>query len=96
MEKTIKVLDPTTKSTVKEMHVNLPTHDMNGKIVGFLWNHKPNGDILLNRIKEQLSQRFHLAGTIWQHWEGGTAKPEAAIIDEMASTADIVIVAIGD
>jgi hypothetical protein len=96
MERTIKVLDPTAKASVQETKVTTPTRDLNGKVAGFMWNHKPNGDILLTRIKEVLSLRFNLAGTIWKHWEGGGAGPEASIIEEMASSADIVVIAIGD
>jgi hypothetical protein len=96
MERTIKVLNPTAGSGAKEVGVATPPHDLKGKVVGFMWNHKPNGDILLIRIKEELSRRFNLAGTVWKHWEGGGAGPEASIIEEMANNADMVIVAIGD
>ena len=96
MERTIKVLDPTAKSRVKEIKISAPTHDLNGKVVGFLWNHKPNGDILLLRIKEELTRRFKLAGTVWKHWEGEGSDPEASILEEMAAAADMVVVAIGD
>ena len=96
MERTIKVLDPTAKSRVKEIQANTPSQDLNGKVIGFMWNHKPNGDILLNRIKEELSRRFNLAGTVWKHWEGGGSGPEASILDEMAASADMVVIAIGD
>ena len=96
MERTIKVLDPTAKSRVKEIKISAPTPDLNGKVVGFLWNHKPNGDILLLRIKEELTRRFKLAGTVWKHWEGEGSVPEATILEEMAAAADVVVVAISD
>ena len=96
MERTIKILNPTAKSRVEEIKISAPAHDLNGKVIGFMWNHKPNGDILLLRIKEELSRRFKLAGTVWKHWEGGGSVPEASIIEEMASAADMVVVAISD
>jgi hypothetical protein len=96
MERTIKLLDPTAKSKAKEIKVNTPAGDLNGKMIGFMWNHKPNGDILLLRIQEELSRRLKLKGTIWKHWEGGGSEPEASILDAMANSADMVIVAIGD
>ncbi len=65
MTKTIAVLVPTCKPTAKEIPIAPRVHDLNDKVVGFIWNSKPNGDILLLRIKEQLSQRFRLAGTNW-------------------------------
>jgi hypothetical protein len=96
MERTIKVLDPTAKAKIKETKISAATHDLNGKVIGFMWNHKPNGDILLNEIKDQLSRRFALKGTVWKHWEGGGSGPEASILEEMASAADMVVVAMGD
>ena len=95
VEKTIAVLDPTGKARVTEISIAPRVHDLNGKVLGFLWNNKPNGDILLLRIKEQLSQRFSFAGTSWQH---GYITPEVdtALIKELARTSDMVINAIGD
>jgi hypothetical protein len=96
MERTIKVLNPTAKSSINEIKVSTPAGDLNGKVIGFMWNHKPNGDILLLRIKEKLSRRFNLAGTVWKHWEGGGSGPETSLLEEMTTSADIVVVAIGD
>ena len=93
--KTITVLDPTVKPGVKEISLAPRVHDLNGKVVGFLWNGKPNGDILLLRIKEQLSQRFRLAGTNW-HQGRTAAADDAPIIDELTRTSDLVINGQGD
>ncbi|MFC1932425.1 hypothetical protein ACFLXU_02180 [Chloroflexota bacterium] len=93
--KTIAVLDPTAKPRVKESPISPRVHDLNGKVIGFLWNDKPNGDILLLRIKEQICKRFRLAGTSWQHGlVGPTADP--AIIQELMHASDMVINAIAD
>lgn len=54
MVKTVTILIPVAELDVKEIPMNSRTNDLNGKIVGFLWNGKPNGDFLLNRIKELL------------------------------------------
>ena len=96
--KTITVLDPTAKPRASVMPIAPRVHDLNGKVVGFLWNGKPNGDILLLRIKEQLSQRFHFAGTSWQQKAGATVSADAVapIIDELTRTSELVINAISD
>ena len=93
--KIITVLVPTAKARVKEISIAPRVHDLNDKVIGFLWNGKPNGDILLLRIKEQLSQRFRFAGTDWH--QGNTDKADdTSTIEELARTSDLVINAIGD
>ena len=94
--KTIAMLDPTAKANVKEIAMSPQVSDLNGKVIGFLWNEKPNGDLLLLRIKEQLSQRFQLAGTSWQQKAAAGLPAEAATIEELTRTSDLVITAIGD
>jgi hypothetical protein len=96
MECTIRVLDPTAEVEVKGVKVNPPLHDLNGKMIGFLWDDKPNGDILLLRLKELLTQRFHPAGTNWWHAKAWVEKPQPKLIDEIAATSDTVLVALGD
>ena len=95
MVKNITVLVPTGEARIKEIPIAPRVHDPNDKAIGFLWNRKPNGDILLLRIKEQLSQRFRFARTDWH--EGNTDKADdASTMEELASTSDLVINAIGD
>ena len=96
MAKTIAVLDPTAKSKVKEIPMAPRVHDLNGKMVGFLWNSKPNGDFLLLRIKEQLSQRFRLAGTNWHEKAAAERSASDTTIEELARTSDVVIHAVAD
>ena len=94
--KTIAVLDPTAKPRAKEISTPPRLNDLNDKVIGFLWNTKPNGDILLLRIKEQLSRRFQLGGTSWYQKSGTSFPADTAIIEELANTSDLVINAIGD
>ncbi len=93
--RSIAVLVPTAEHRIKEISLVPRVHDLNGKVIGFLWNGKPNGDLLLLRIKEQLSQRFRFAGTNWHEGRLG-AVADVAIMEELARTSDLVISAIGD
>lgn len=94
--KNIAVLDPTARHGGKEISIAPRVNDLNDKVVGFLWNTKPNGDLLLLRIKEQLSRRFRLAGTNWHRKPGSSVPVDAATIEELAHTSDLVITATGD
>lgn len=95
-KKTIAVLDPTAKSKVKKGALAPRAHDLKDKVLGFLWNSKANGDLLLLRVREHLSQRFHLAGTHWQEKPTATTAAQPAIIEELVRTCDLVVNAIGD
>ncbi len=94
--RTIAVLDPTAKPKHPWIPIARRVADLNGKVVGFLWNEKPNGDILLNRIKERLSQKFNLSGTIWHAKETASRPASEVILNDLTSRADLVINAIGD
>jgi hypothetical protein len=94
--KTIEVLDPTAKARTQAVPLAPRVHDLNGKMIGFLWNEKPNGDILLRRIKDRLSQEFPGNGTAWHEKETASMPAAAPIIEELAETSDFVINAIGD
>ena len=94
--KTIAVLDPTAKSRVEEISMVPRVHNLNGKAVGFFWNSKSNGDLLLLRVKDQLSQRFHLAGTKWYQKPSAVVSASAETIEDLTFTSDLVISAAGD
>ena len=94
--KTIAVLDPTAKPRIKEITTASRVHGLNDKTIGFLWNSKPNGNILLLRIKEQFLQKFHGTETGWSEKFSATFAAPADTIEELTRTSDLVINAIGD
>ena len=94
--KTISVLDPTVKPDSKEIPMPPRVHELNDKAIGFLWNQKSNGDVLLLRIKEQLGQRFHFTRANLYPKSSTQAMADADIIEELTHTSDLVINAIGD
>ena len=95
MPETITVLVPTAKAGGKEIPVAPRVHDLNDKVVGLLWNNKPNGDFLLLRIAEQLAQRFRLTTTD-VHEGRKSAADDTAVLEEVMSNSDVVVNAIGD
>ena len=94
--KIITVLSPIAKPRVEEISTVPRVDDLTDKRLGFLWNSKPNANILLLRIKEQLLQRFHCAGTNWQVKPSSAFSAAADTIKELMRTTDLVINAIGD
>lgn len=95
--RTTEILDPTAQPKVQKTTIAPSTCKLADKIkVGFLWNNKPNGDILLLNIKELLSQRYQLGVTSWQQKSSVAAPADISKIQKLATDSDLVIVAIAD
>ena len=92
---TITVLDPTGRASSKEFATASRLNDLSGRVLGILWNGKPNGDILLGRIQETLARRLGLSAT--RLWKKSAVDISAgALLAEMATGADFIINGIGD
>jgi hypothetical protein len=92
---TMAVLDPTARAQARDIPIASRADNLNNKVLGIIWNTKPNGDILLRRIQERLSERFHLSDTIWRQ-KSGAAMSGGDIIREFGETVDAVINGPGD
>jgi len=68
---------------------------LRGKLVGILWNEKPNGDILLGRIEKRLHERFGIAGSLWKQKHPAERTSEA-MLKEFAEKCDFILNGIGD
>ena len=60
----IFVLDPTAPPRELRHTMAPRPSDLRGKSVGFLWNSKPNGDILFDRLEELLRQKYEIINSI--------------------------------
>ena len=98
--RTIFVYDPTAKANVPEQEMAPRVGDLNGKVLGLLDNSKPNFDLFLDRVQEQLSKRYKLAGIIRKrkatHSESPGRGAAESTIEELVSKADVVINGMGD
>ena len=93
--KTIEVLDPTVPPKIKKAIKAIPIPKLDNKIrIRFLWNSKPNGDILLSSIMGFLSHKFPLASMSWQQKVQASAPANSATIKDLATNSDLVITAI--
>ena len=92
---TITVLDPTGRAGRRDISASPRLCDLNGRVLGILWNGKPNGDILLRRIQESLAGRFNLSGVIWRK-KPAVDVPAKEILEELAREADFIINGQGD
>ena len=90
------VLDPT--AAPREMlQAMAPALDgLGGQSLGFLWNSKPNGNLLFERLEKLLREKYEIADVI--HWRKPTASlpAEDSVLDEMAGSVQAVIVGLAD
>ncbi len=94
----IDVLDPTAKTTVKQERMATGLDDLNGKVIGFVDNRKPNFDIFLERVENALCAKFHFA-VIVHLKKGGTGATVPMTPEELQRLApgcDAVICGICD
>ena len=94
--RTITVLDPTAppRELRHSMAPRLP--GLGGRTVGFLWNSKPNGDILFARIEELLRQKYEIAGAVHRRKPTASVGADKQVLDELATSSHAVVVGLGD
>ncbi len=94
--KMIAILDPTAKAKVQALLLAPRLGELNNKRIGFFWNYKPNGNLVLMRLKELLSQRFPLADTVWREKPNATVGGAPPLLNELAGLADAVVNGVAD
>lgn len=90
------VYDPTAPTHNRQQHLRRTLDDLEGKIVGFIDNAKPNFHYLVDDLAELLRERYGVASAIKRGKRGPAMPAPAAIIDELAEQCDLVITGSGD
>jgi len=94
--KTITVLDPTSKPKKRQFEMVIRPSNLEGKVMGIEWNHFPNGDALLNRLRELLDDRFHFA-KILEHTKAQAAYSiDDDALNWLSANCDCILIAVGD
>jgi hypothetical protein len=95
MEK-IEVLVPVSQVEYGEIEMVGRPRDLDGKFIGFMWNHKPNGDILLKNVEVALREKCNLSGTMMREKSVASSEAGTEVLEELSAKCDLVILAIGD
>jgi len=93
---TIEVLIPTAEARAKQIRMAERPADLDGKTVGFIWNRKPNGDLLLNHLEKFLKERYSLRDTLMRKKSLASSGASHELLEELSAKCDLVILAIGD
>ncbi len=94
--RTLVVLDPTAPPRDLRHSMALRLPDLRGRSVGFLWNSKPNGDILFARLEELLRQKYEITSAMYRRKPTASIPAEAQAVEELAAGVDAVVVGLGD
>jgi hypothetical protein len=70
--------------------------DLRGKAVGFLWNSKPNGDVLFQRLEQLLREKYEIPAAIYCRKPTASTPAEPRVIEELAAQVDVAVVGLGD
>ena len=90
------VLDPTAAPREMVQAMAPALDGLGGQSLGFLWNSKPNGNLLFERLEKLLREKYEIADVI--HWRKPTASlpAEDSVLDELAGSVQAVIVGLAD
>ena len=93
----ITVLDPTVKTKkIKQLKLAVRADNIKGKVIGLLWNSKPNGDVLLDRLAQQLNERYHFTQIVKKSKPLASMPAPKDVLDDLSAKCDFVISAIAD
>jgi len=90
------VLDPTAAPREMEQAMAPELDDLGGKSVGFLWNSKPNGDLLFERLEKLLREKYEIANVVYQRKPMASLPATDEVIDELVGSVQAVIVGLAD
>lgn len=95
MPLSITVLNPTAPPRELRRAMAARLSDLRGQTIGFLWNTKPNGDILFARLEELLRHKYEIAAVHRRKATSSIPAPES-VVNELASAAQAAVVGLGD
>ena len=96
VKRTITILDPTSKRRRQDIEMAPRQSTIEGGVVGFLWNDKPNANFLLERFAELLVEKLGPAEIMHRHKLSASDPAPEEIINELSRKCDMVIIASGD
>ena len=90
------VLDPTAAPREMVQAMAPVLGGLGGRSVGFLWNSKPNGDLLFERLEKLLREKYEISDVVYKRKPTASIPAKDEVIDELASSVQAVIVGLAD
>lgn len=93
---TFSILEPYALPIEAPTELASPLESLEGKVVGALWNTKPEGDDVLQQILELLKEEYHLKETRFFKKPSAGAPAKKKLLQEIVPDVDAFIVGVGD
>ena len=90
------VLDPTAAPREMDQAMAPVLAGLGGRSVGFLWNSKPNGDLLFERLEKLLREKYEISDVVYKRKPTASIPAKDEVIDELAGSVQAVIVGLAD
>lgn len=89
-----EVLDPTTPGDLApELAARIP--DLNGKVIGALWNGRPQEDEVLKGLLARLSEQYQLKATKFYRKPQLYISAPVPLVNKIVGECDAVITGVG-
>ena len=92
----ITVLNPTAPPRRLRTEMAVRSPDLRGRAVGFLWNSKPNGDVLFQRLEQLLREKYEIPTALHRRKPTASIPAEPGVIEELAAQVQVAVVGLGD
>ena len=90
------VLDPTAAPREMAQAMAPALDGLGGQSIGFLWNNKPNGDLLFERLEKLLREKYEIADVIHRRKPTASLPATDSVLDELVESVQAVIVGLAD
>jgi len=96
MTQNIVILDPTAAHAPAARQGSWRLDGLQGKVVGFLDNAKPNFNALVDELGDVLVGRYGVARVVKTRKRSASIPADSATLDALAAECDLVITGSGD
>jgi len=90
------VLDPTAAPREMVQAMAPVLEGLGGQSIGFLWNSKPNGDLLFERLEKLLREKYEIANVVYKRKPTASLPAKQEVIDELVGSVQAAIVGLAD
>jgi hypothetical protein len=96
MNNDLRILDPTAPQATAPAVSRRVLDTLQGKVVGFIDNSKPNFNYLVDDLAELLVSRYGVASVIKHRKRAASIPAPDAVLDDVEQRCDLVITGSGD